>query len=306
MIQQYVNTLIDNLPDYIKNTNNPLKIDLVLDGGVFNGSYLAGALYFLKEMENRKYIIVERISGCSIGSIAGFLYIVNRLDLITNLYKEFNKEFKETYSLNIINYVKANLCEFSNEENLKKINNKLYVTYHNIIKGSKKVKSVYKNWHEMTDSLIKSCFFPYLINGNLLYKNKYLDGISPYIFNEDPGKKILFMELFSSDKISGTINIKNEKTNHHRILTGLLDIHNFFIKESRTVMCCYVNDWNLFDKFYYKLKSIFEKLFVYIIYFIIIIKKYINIDDINNSIYYKLISKISHDIFIILLQTYCL
>ena len=118
MIQQYVNKLIDNLPNNIKNTNKPLKIDLVLDGGVFNGSYLAGALYFLKEMENRKYIIVDRISGCSIGSIVGFLYLMNRLDLVTNLYVEFNKEFKETYSLNIINYVKSNLAEFSNEENL--------------------------------------------------------------------------------------------------------------------------------------------------------------------------------------------
>ena len=297
---------MDNLPDYIKNTDNPLKIDLVLDGGVFNGSYLAGALYFLKEMEKRKYIIIERISGCSIGSIAGFLYIMDRLDLITNLYEEFNKEFKETYSLNIIKYIKGNLMEFSNEENLKKINSKLYITYYNIIKGQKKVKSVYKNWDELSNTLIKSCFFPYLVNGNLLYKNKYLDGISPYIFNEQPGRKILYMELFSSDKISGIINIKNEKTNHHRILTGLLDIHNFFIKDSRrTVMCCYVNEWNLFDKFYYKLKSIFEKFFTYIIYFIVMIKKHVNIE-IKNTIYYKLISRISYDVFTILLETYCL
>jgi hypothetical protein len=306
MIKQYVNKLMDNLPDYIKNTDNPLKIDLVLDGGVFNGSYLAGALYFLKEMEKRKYIIIERISGCSIGSIAGFLYIMDRLDLITNLYEEFNKEFKETYSLNIIKYIKSNLIEFSNEENSKKINNKLYITYYNIIKGVKKVKSQYKNWDELSNTLIKSCFFPYLVNGNLLYKNKYLDGISPYIFNEQPGRKILYMELFSSDKISGIINIKNEKTNHHRILTGLLDIHNFFIKDSRrTVMCCYVNEWNLFDKFYYKLKSIFEKFFTYIIYFIVIIKKHVNIE-IKNTIYYKLISRISYDVFTILLETYCL
>jgi len=305
MIQQYVNKLMDNLPNYIKNTDKPLKIDVVLDGGVFNGSYLAGALHFLKEMEKRKYIIVERISGCSIGSIAGFLYAMDRLDLITNLYEEFNKEFKETYSLNIIKYIKGNLMEFSNEENLKKINSKLYITYYNIIKGVKKVKSQYKNWHELSDTLIKSCFFPYLINGNLLYKNKYFDGISPYIFNEQPGRKILYMELFSSDKICGIINIKNEKTNHHRILTGLLDIHNFFIKESRTVMCCYVNEWNLFDKFYYKLKSIFEKFLTYIIYFIVMIKKHVNIE-INNTIYYKLISRISYDVFTILLETYCL
>ena len=50
MIEQYVNKLIDNLPDNIKNTKKPIVLDLVLDGGVFNGSYLVGALYFLKEM----------------------------------------------------------------------------------------------------------------------------------------------------------------------------------------------------------------------------------------------------------------
>ena len=64
-------------------------------------------------------------------------------------------------------------------------------------------------------------------------------------------------------------------------------------------MCCYVNDWNLFDKFYYKLKTIIEKCFTYIIYLIVVIKKHINID-INNTIYYKLISKISYDIFSLL------
>ena len=56
MIHEYVIKLIDNLPDDIKNVPEPVVIDLVLDGGVFNGSYLVGALYFLKEMEKRKYI----------------------------------------------------------------------------------------------------------------------------------------------------------------------------------------------------------------------------------------------------------
>ena len=64
MIKTYINKLIENLPDEIKeNARNktPIKIDLILDGGIFNGSYLVGALYFIKEMESRKYIKVERI-----------------------------------------------------------------------------------------------------------------------------------------------------------------------------------------------------------------------------------------------------
>ena len=47
MIDEYVNRLIENLPE---DKNKLQQVDLVLDGGAFNGSYLVGALYFLKEM----------------------------------------------------------------------------------------------------------------------------------------------------------------------------------------------------------------------------------------------------------------
>ena len=61
MMNEFVVKLIDNLPDSIKNAKEPLVLDLVLDGGAFNGSYLVGALYFLKEMEKRKYVKINRI-----------------------------------------------------------------------------------------------------------------------------------------------------------------------------------------------------------------------------------------------------
>ena len=82
MIQHYVDKLIENLPlkTFVKH------LDLVLDGGIFNGSYLIGALYFLKEMEKREYIVIDRISGCSIGSICAFLYLINELDMVTEIY----------------------------------------------------------------------------------------------------------------------------------------------------------------------------------------------------------------------------
>ena len=45
MINQYVDKFIKNLPEELKNNKKPLQLDLVLDGGVFNGSYLVGALH---------------------------------------------------------------------------------------------------------------------------------------------------------------------------------------------------------------------------------------------------------------------
>jgi predicted acylesterase/phospholipase RssA len=102
MIQEYVNKLIDNLPIDIKNTKSPIILDIVLEGGVFNGSYLVGAMHFLKEMEKRNYIKVERISGCSIGSIVGFLYFINKLELMPELYSLVQTDFNKYYNLKIL------------------------------------------------------------------------------------------------------------------------------------------------------------------------------------------------------------
>lgn len=307
MINMYINKLIDNIPEEIKNNINPIKIDLVLDGGVFNGSYLLGALYFLKEMEKRNYVVIERISGCSIGSLAAFIYFIDGLEIMDKLYEIFFNNFKRDFKLNkIINlhryldkYIPENICD--------KINNKLFITYHNVKKNIKIVKNKYKNKKDIIETIIKSCFVPYLINGNKLYKNKYVDGINPYIFDikKNYNNKILYLDLFGYDKINNLINVKNEKTNYHRILSGVLDIHNFFIKNSSTAMCSYVNDWNILNRFHLNIKLIFEKIILYIITFSIYFNKYIG-NNYDDSLMYKIISKIIYDLYIILLEKYCL
>ena len=44
------------------------------------------------------------------------------------------------------------------------------------------------------------------------------------------------------------VMVKNEKTNLHRILIGVLDFHLFLIKQRKTAMCSYVNDWYITDQ----------------------------------------------------------
>ena len=85
MIQQCAYKLLENLPKEIKNTNTNTnnkitKINLILEGGAFNGSYHIGALYFLKEMEKKKYIQIHHISATSIGSISALLYYSDLLE----------------------------------------------------------------------------------------------------------------------------------------------------------------------------------------------------------------------------------
>jgi len=304
MINDYVIKLIDNLPDDIKNVKEPSAIDLVLDGGVFNGSYLVGALYFLKEMEKRKYIKIERISGCSIGSVVAFLYFIDRLDLMSDLYENVNKDFKKTYKLQIVKDLKIHLGKHIPVDICKKVNKKLFISYNNVLKRKKVVKSTYKNVDDIINSIIHSCFLPFIIDGTLLHKNKYIDGLNPYIFDKEKNKQILHLDLYGYDKLGYLLNVKNEKTNFHRILSGLLDIHSFFIKKSNTSMCSYVKNWRSLDICFNKFKTLVEMFIIYLVYIIIILKKYIS-DDLKDTFLYKLFSKILYDVYVTLLENYC-
>jgi len=304
MINEYVIKLIENLPDEIKNVKEPMIIDLVLDGGVFNGSYHVGALYFLKEMENRKYIKINRISGCSVGSIVGFLYFIDSLDLMSKFYEVINTEFRQTYSLGFIKNMKKYLGDRVPDDICEKVNGRLYITYNNIKKGTKPVRSVYKNVDDIINTIIKSSYIPYLIDGNVLYENKCIDGITPFIFTERE-RKILYLDLFGSDKVGNLLNVKNEKTNYHRILSGLLDIHSFFIKQSNTPMCSYVNNWTYYNICFNYIKTIIEKMCIFIIHILLYVKTHIS-DEFKETVMYKILSKVSYDIFIIILENYCL
>ena len=307
MIETYVNKLIDNLPETLTLQKTPLKIDLVLSGGAFNGSYLIGALYFLKEMENRNYIIINRISGCSIGSIAGLLYTFNDLNKITKIYKYITKQFKKKHNLSIIKNIKKivgkSICD-----NYHKANDKLYISYNNIETCEKIVKNKYKNADDLCNRLIKSCFVPYLIDETMCYKCKYIDGMNPYIFCKEPETKILYLDLLTYDKFNNLLNIKNEKNTFHRILSGLLEMHNFFIKNKNTEMCSYVNDWSILNTFFYRGKLYLEKLIVFMAYLLLIISKHIdkNIQyPLKETFIYKLLVQVYRSFFTLFLDTYC-
>lgn len=287
-IFKIINTLIEELPNEVKKTENPIEIDLVLDGGAFNGSYLIGALYFLKEMENRNFIKIKRISGCSIGSLIGFLYIINKLDLVSELYNILIESFKENYNFEIYKQLKKYLSDkipYENDNICNIVNNILFIKYNNIQTGIQKVKCKYKNINDIINTIIRSSFVPYLTDGNIAYKNKYIDGFNPYFFKKKRNRKILFLDLSGPDKLTYIINIKNEKTNLYRILYGILDIHIFLTKQKETFMCSYVDEWGYINNTRYLIRYFLEKIICFISYYIILIKKYIDTHLIDKNIY---------------------
>jgi hypothetical protein len=177
-------------------------------------------------------------------------------------------------------------------------------------KKTRTVKKTYKNVDEIFDSIIKSSYIPFVIDGNLIYQNKYIDGINPYIFDlikntktqSTRERKILFMNLMTFDKIEYTLNVKNEKTNFHRILSGMLDIHNFFIKGSQTQMCSYVNNWSLYNYFYMSIRYFIEKIIIYKVYFLSIINRSLS-KEFKHGMVCKFVFKMWKEIIIMVIHS---
>lgn len=311
MIEPYINKLIENLPDTIKNRETPLQLDLVLDGGLFNGSYLVGALYFIKEMEHRGYVKVKRISGSSIGSIIGFLYFIDALDEASPLYEMLLTDFKKQHNLTFIKTLKERLHDKIPMDVCKVLDNNFYITFTNVQKRKKIVKKTYKNVDEIIDCIIKSCFIPILVDGNIVYKGRYMDGLNPHFFeiNSTPQKrerKVIFMNLNSFDKILGSINVKNEKTNLHRILSGMLDIHVFFIKGTSTPMCSYVNNWSVSDRVYMYFRYLIEKMIVYTMFLLHYVSNNNISERIQSNLSYDTIAAYGKQLLVLFLEKYCI
>jgi len=307
MIQPYVNKIIDNLPKTITLQKEAQDLYIIFDGLSFNGNYhhYIGAIFFLKEMEKRNYIKVQRISGSNVGSIIALLYLIDTLEIIPELYNVAKDHFTKNHNLDFIKQLYLLLKDKLSKNKLSKnklskdllplINNRLFISYNNVKTGKKKVKSVYKNIDDIFTTILKSCYIPYLIDGNIAYNNKYIGGCIPYIFKKgltkETNTKILYLDLFGNNNIWNAI----EKTTFQRSLIGLLDIHAFFIKQTNTSMCSYIDDWTLCKKGWFYSKYILEKICVIIVQVILYVKNLFPFECKNSvlcDLSYKLIKEI--------------
>lgn len=296
-MDSYVKKLIDNIPS----TEKKYCLDLVLDGGAFNGSYLLGALYFLKEMERKDMIEIKRISGCSIGSFVAFLYLSNQLNFMEELVSFAMNEMKQTFFLKktkekIREYVASLDPSF-----YKTLDKKLYICYYNIASLKKHIQYTFKSNDDIIEAITKSSFLPFCIDESICYKNKYVDGIFPYVFQKQKGREILHLNLAGTDKIANFFRLKNEKNNYTRMLTGLLEIQNFFITKSSTSMCSLVSQWTLIQKTEHFVRYVAQKVFIILIYFLRKGEK-----KWKQNLLFQLFSKIWREIYIHLLKSYCL
>jgi hypothetical protein len=307
-LKKLIRLLTTNIdPCYIKNR----EIDLIISGGAFNVSYLVGCLYFIHEMREKGLIVINKISTCSASSLIGLLFLIDKVDLfVDTLYElsinSFKKNkhviFDEESLANIINIIEKELPE----NILSIVNERLYITYYDVLECKQIIKNNYTDVNDIFNTIKRSCFIPYITMNKLLEDNKYIDGGTPYIFDKEEGVKRLYINLCGIDKIMDSIIIKKDKINTHRVLNGVLDIHDFFFRCKKTSMCSYVDNWSIIRKIEFKILKMKVYSLCLIIYFIIIIKssvvdKYYKDSKIINSVFNRCRTSLSR-----IIEQYCI
>jgi hypothetical protein len=263
-------------------SNFSFNLDLVLEGGCMNGAYEIGGLILIKELEKLKYFKIKRVSGASVGAYAGLLYLIDKLHVYVEEYEIMKEGFRETLTLEKLEQQLRKLVYNLPDKEFKSLQkNKLYVRFYDINTQECILKHKYKTREELIETILKSCHMPFLINGKMFYekdKKQYIDGGMPYIFNDlemKQNRKTLYMTLTRYDKIKSILNVSNEKTIHGRVLEGIIDTYNFFLKNRMTDMCSYVEEWGISETLRYSIFSYAYKLLVYMIYILYKIHEYI-------------------------------
>ena len=261
-----ISQCIDNLEQKWNQNNEllPMNVDLILDGGAFGGSYTLGSLYYLQELVCRKKITLHRISGVSIGSIMGFLLIANRLHDGISLYRSFFYYFKENGSLSIFKKTLQKIISSLPKDFYLQCNSKLYISYFNCKINKHVTQHQYKSNKDLCNSILRSSFVPFIITGNLLLKNKYLDGMYPYIFPKLHHRKRIFIDL--TPKIVNMLYIKHEIHNVERIMEGILDIHHLLFRNSKKQFCSFIDDWSVTYKSYMYVRVFASDLYAWLLH----------------------------------------
>ena len=299
-IEAYIKALIEN----INHENLPHKINVIFDGGALNGFYAIGIALYLQELEKQE-IVVDKVSGCSSGAVVALNYLMKNFHFTDIFFKKLVTSFHCTHTLKILpTLLRENVYYlFDNDDSaLDAIQNRLYISYYDMQEKTQHVVHSYKSRDELIEYLIRSSYIPYIIDGEKLYKKRYIDGISPHIFSDKIPK--LFVKLFFNGRTLRCIMTKSEENPHHRIMAGVSDANDFFTTGS-SIMCSYIHNWSFIENLMFRIRSMLVFFILNIMECIIYLKKFVP-DFICNSFAVQGIHRFITDIFYLHLRPWVL
>jgi hypothetical protein len=266
LLKEYISALIVNInKDLI-----PQNIDVIFSGGAFNGLFGYGISLFLHELEERKLTKIQRVSGCSIGALIGVNYImknINNVD-VDGIFTKVHACFREKCMINVLyELIEENINKlFTDDIQLSILKNRLYINYFNVETLQSCTICDFTTRKELIDTIYKSCFLPFIIDGNCLLENKYMDGIFPHIF-KDNKNKCLYINLLSFNKIYRVFFTKNEKNISYRLLVGVSDLNQFLL-EGNSDMCSWTDKWTYKQLIYTRLLEFVVYIILFMFYFL--------------------------------------
>ena len=185
-LKPYINSLIQN----IDHTNIPDEIDVIFDSGALNGFMAQGVAMYLKTLEEMNHTKVRRISGCSAGAMVGLIYFIDIFHDLTPMFERIIDHFHTHRNFaEFIPQLKEFIYEYLTDD-LSLLNGRLYITYYDIETKGQVVVSEYADREELLEIITRSSHIPYISTPVLKYKERYVDGIAPYIF--EPGERRAF------------------------------------------------------------------------------------------------------------------
>ena len=292
MLSQYIDNLIQNMPP----RETPLELDIVLEGGLFNGSYELGILMFIKALEKKNYLKVNRLSGTSVGAINAFRYITNRLEPSIEDSALLSNHLRIHFNLKMLKQIIDKDIETMEPEIFERIKKDiLYINYFDVDKKQQIIESQYTSKQHLRDTILKSCHIPFLSDGSCCIQEngcRLIDGGLPYIFPEREkrlNKHILYISISGTSKIKTMWDAKNEKTMHGRVLQGILDVYHFLLKQKETEMCSFVDKWSFTDFLILRIKYCPCIGIVYIASWFIVIGRWVTPVAEKSELYHKML-----------------
>jgi hypothetical protein len=242
ILRQYINALIVN----VKPSTLPKEVNLIFDSGAVNGLLGIGAALYIHHLEKNNFMTINKISGCSIGSLIAVWYSCGCPDAMYAHTDTLFSYYKQNKNFFIYAQIVTDIIHrlFPNDEAaIQKLNERLYINYYDTKKCKQRVVSKFKNRAHLITCIIRSSHIPFLTNKCHKYQGRYVDGVAPYIFPSTKSCKNLFIQLINFTDMfamGNALNIKREKNIYSRLIRGVVETNEFFINDSST-LCCYVN-----------------------------------------------------------------
>jgi len=307
-MKEYIKALVENA-----DTNNiPKELNVIFDGGIFNGVMAAGIALYIKTLEQQQKIKINKISGCSAGALIALWFICgckeSSIHYLEKLIKNFKEDFNFSQLKNLLHDFVNNLfannlttstskmkdslsnntkdTKDNTKDMLTILNNRLFINYYDTQEHKQIIVSTYNTKEEIVQSLMRSCFIPYIMDGNARCDERYMDGMVPYLFKDKC--ETLFVKLVTFNKCSRALVLKSEANIHFRLITGVTDANNFFTT-GQSDMCLYIKNRSYYDILFFRGREISAITLFTFIEWMFVLKKYLPATLTNSFLYNRII-----------------